>query len=1346
MELIGEGGQGTVYKTWDQRLDRWVAVKTLHSLKSKDTETWVKEVKESFSFDHPHIAALYDIGDNQGQPFVVTEYLAGGTLKAHVQSLRSVGDRLAFEDIHRYALQICDALIHAHRHRVCHRNLKTENVMFTETGVLKLTDFDLNSPAEPQAGEQFDIFCFGILLYEMATGELPFPVLREAALAADLASFHIPPLERLRTDLPEGFAPIIVRALERDHYRDIHALARDLRMLGRQSAVESQETKVKDVSASPSTNPTLKPGRLLSGRFRIIRFIARGGMGEVYEAEDLELREHVALKTVRAELVRQDRVMQRFKREIHLARKVTHSNVCRIYDVFNHTEPPDGTGQPQAKITFLSMELLRGETLADRLQRTGPMQTAEVLPIITQMASALNAAHKAGIIHRDFKTSNVMLVPSDDEEHGSRVVVTDFGLAHSSAAPEGLATALPGTVEVVGTPEYMAPEQLEGGEITAATDIYALGIVLYEMLTARLPFDGDSGFAVALKRLTKPAPSPRVFVPDLDGRWEQSVLRCLERNPTARFSGVTEVVQSLSGDSVVSAQPAAQSRRRWLGGRGRTAALVGTILLLGVLIGMLAVWFSPQQGQSRRSVAVLGFRNLTEDADTAWLSTALAEMLTTELSAGAKLRTIPGENVARMKVELSLPETGSLAPDTLTRIRNYLGADVVILGSYLVNNGNPNKVRVDFRLQDSTNGELLATISDEAYPTEILELVSRSGAALREKLGVELAANEAELAHASQPANTEAARFYAEGLEKLRMFDAFSAKSLLEKAVAADPRHALARSALAASWSMLGYGNKAKEEAKNAVDLAANLSRENRLLVEGRYSETALDWDQAVEVYRTLFGFFPDNLDYGLRLAAAQTSAGKPQDAIATVTMLRKLPTLDGNSPAIDLAEARAAGAMSDFKRQLTLSETAAGKGRTSGVKLLVAGARLLQGTAFANLGSLEEARAAFDDARQMYAAAGDRWDAANSAINLAYVLAKAGDMTGARNIHQESLTIYNELGDRRGTAAALVSMASLYRSQADLAGARRLHEQALAIYRELGDRVGEAKSLNNIANVLAVAGDLQGAAKMYEAALPIFRETRDRNGAATVLGNLADLAAESGDISGAAAFHEESLATFRELDNKSAVAFTLSRLADLHLIQGDLAASRKKHEEALALRTHIGEKGSVADNQVALAQIAFQEGFPARAETPAREAIEQFRAEGRTDDEASATAVLARSLLAQGKYADARASNVRAEELSAKSNNGALRLSIAITTASIQAFGGDTARATNSLNAIAAEARKFGLIALELEARLALGQIEVAAGNLDAGRSRLATVQRNAKARGYMHIANRAAEAMKRY
>jgi serine/threonine protein kinase/tetratricopeptide (TPR) repeat protein len=1101
--------------------------------------------------------------------------------------------------------------------------------------------------------------------------------------------------------------------------------------------------------------PGLSAGRVLAGRFKIVRFLARGGMGEVYEAEDLELGENVALKTIRRDVGWEEGTLARFKQEIHLARKVTHPNVCRIFDVFHHIEASvDGPGQ---KITFLSMELLRGETLTERLRRAGPMTPDEALPLVRQMAGALAAAHKAGVIHRDFKSSNVILVPAGEEDGDVRVVVTDFGLARSSIGGQDLTMALSKPGEIRGTLAYMAPEQVAGEEITAAADVYALGLAMYEMLTGRLPFEGASGLAVAFERLKKAAPSPRTYVPGLDTRWETSILRCLERDPATRFQSFADLLQELEGEATstsrtvepellaASQQPqeAGLARRRRASPLIAVSGIVTLVVLLGILLFQSLHRAPPGRTAARRSIAVLGFRNLTGEADAAWLSTALAEMLTTEMSAGEKLRAIPGENVARMKLELSLPDSSSFASDTLGRIRSYLGADVLISGSYLVLNGTSNKVRLDLRLQDSMTGELLTTVSKEGDAAQLLDLVSRTGTELREKLGIEkLGPAEAGLIQAALPANPNAARLYSEALEKLRLFDALGAGPLLEKALDADPNHALSHSALATSLNMLGYHTRAREEAKKAMDLSAGLPREERLLVEARYREAGLEWDQAVAVYQVLFGFFSDNLDYGLRLASSQTSAGKPKDALATIEALRKLPPVDGTSPRIDLAEARIAGLLSDFKHQRDLAANAAAKGQAQGARLLVAGARLLEGSALANLGGLEDARGAFADANRLYIAAGDRWDAANAETNLAYVLAKAGDSADAKKIYEDSLATYKELGDRGGTAAALTSMANLLRGEGTLLGARRMHEQALAIYREIADRAGEARALNNLANVFGLGGDLPSAQKTYEAALSVFREIGDRNGAATVLGNLADLLSERGELARAGTFYNESLDTFRDLGNFSATAYTLSRLGDLLVIKGDLAGARKKHEEALGLRTRLGEKGSVADSQLALAHISLLEGSPDAAEFAARAALDQFHKENRVDEEASATAVLARSLLAEDRNTEAKQAVERAEELASKSSNGSLHLSIRITAASVRAANGENVRAAKELAGVAAEARRVSLVALELEARLAMAQIDIASGHLEIARSNLESLEAEANRKGYQYIANRAAAA----
>ena len=200
-------------------------------------------------------------------------------------------------------------------------------------------------------------------------------------------------------------------------------------------------------------------------------------MGELYEADDLELRERVALKAMRHETAADEDANRRFRREVHLARQVTHPNICRIFDLFQHQPPGD-----EPSVVFVTMELLAGETLSERLRRDGRLSPEVALPLVTQMCAALAAAHQAGIVHRDFKSSNVMLLASKSPGTPPRVVVTDFGIAYRAGDATAFATG-PAGMEVFGTPDFMAPEQIQGGEITAATDIYALGIVMHEMVT-----------------------------------------------------------------------------------------------------------------------------------------------------------------------------------------------------------------------------------------------------------------------------------------------------------------------------------------------------------------------------------------------------------------------------------------------------------------------------------------------------------------------------------------------------------------------------------------------------------------------------------------------------------------------------------------------------------------------------------------------------------------------------------------------------------------------------------------------------------------------------------------------
>lgn len=344
------------------------------------------------------------------------------------------------------------------------------------------------------------------------------------------------------------------------------------------SSFQSQSTCENDA-------PRLPPGKELNGRFRVLRFVAAGGMGDVYEVEDLELHEHIALKTIRPEIVGDAGMLSRFKREIQYAKRVTHPNVCRIYDLGSHREPA-------GEIVFLTMELLHGETLSSRLRSTGRMALPEALPLVIQMAEALSAAHDAGIIHRDFKPSNVILTGSGASQ---KAVVTDFGLARSSSRGEDYSITEAG--KLIGTPAYMAPEQLTRGQLTPATDVYALGLVIYEMVTGHRPFEGDDS---AMKRLSQPPVPPSTHVPELDARWQTVILRCLEREPARRFQRPQQVVEALTGASRPT-RTLTQLRFRKLS----RLSLVGVLLLLAVVTAGLFIGrrlWPPSQEPSREAL------------------------------------------------------------------------------------------------------------------------------------------------------------------------------------------------------------------------------------------------------------------------------------------------------------------------------------------------------------------------------------------------------------------------------------------------------------------------------------------------------------------------------------------------------------------------------------------------------------------------------------------------------------------------------------------------------------------------------------------------------------------------
>jgi tetratricopeptide (TPR) repeat protein len=729
----------------------------------------------------------------------------------------------------------------------------------------------------------------------------------------------------------------------------------------------------------------------------------------------------------------------------------------------------------------------------------------------------------------------------------------------------------------------------------------------------------------------------------------------------------------------------------------------------------------------------------------------------------------------------------SFAQDTQIRIRRNIGADLLVLGSYLTaGKEGERQIRLDVRIQDALTGDVVSTVTETGREPELLQLVSRTGGRLREKLGAAaLSDEESAQTRASLPSN-DVVRFYSEGLDHLRLFDALAARGLLERAVSADPEYALAHSALASAWFALGYDASATMEAKKALDLSGKLSREQRLAIEGSYHEMAHQWTDAAKIYRALWTVFPDKIEYGLRLAEVFAAGGVGKDALGVVDQLRLLPAPARDDPRIDLAEAVAAGSLSDFKRQQAAAQRAAAKGQAQGARLLLARARLLESRALFGQGQLTQAAAASQDARDIDTAAGDRAGAAGALNTIASVLSARGDVIKATEMHEQAAEIFRQIGNKKGMASALNDIAIGLKDRGDLTGARRVQEQVLALRREIADKSGAAASLNGVGVIFFEQGNLASAKRMFGDSLSICRDIGDKRGSVRAMLNLAIVLTREGDLAGANQLHQESLAIRREIGDRRGVAVALINVAEVRFLQGDLAGAmsavdesmaigretdskrtqayalftrgqileaeghleeaRQAHLDALAIREQLKETLTIVESRISLAALAIEQGKPAEGETRARSAAEESQRTKQADDEIVARAVLARALLAQNKLDEARKAIAQSSALLGKSEDLEVRLGLRITEGRVATASGQSAAALKTFEATRQQAVKAGLVDIELEGRLALGEVEmrsVAKGA--AGRARLELLQKAASAKGFGLIARQADAAMRR-
>ena len=742
--------------------------------------------------------------------------------------------------------------------------------------------------------------------------------------------------------------------------------------------------------------------------------------------------------------------------------------------------------------------------------------------------------------------------------------------------------------------------------------------------------------------------------------------------------------------------------------------IIATLVL--VLVGMALYVLRTRHGASRstaqagiliprirvrRSVAVLDFRNLPGRAEDNWLSSAIAEMLNTELAGGGELRMVSGEDVARAKSELPLRDEDSLGKSTLQRLRTNPGADVVVIGSYMMMPDDPgHRIRLDVRLQDTARGETIAEESVSGDENDLFNLVSDLGGRLRRSLGVAAPSEEIEIAtRAALPSNEKAARLYAEGRAKMWQFDYATARDLLNKAIAADPDYPLAHSALSEVFWHTGNDAKCSAEANRAVQLSNHLSQEQRLLVQGQYQKAMQHWPEAVETYHALFHLFPDSLDYGIQFASAQMHLS-PTDSLQTLASLRRLPPPLGDDARIDMTEA-SAWINRDFTKARAAAMLAIKKATAEGSPIIV-------GRTYGILCQQEPAIGA-----------------SSEAIDI------------CRNALEGSIAAK----EANGEAMMRTDLAALYYLRGNLTQSAQMFQEAVKKFRQVGNRDGVATALSNFADTRLSQGDLMEAKKLLEESIPEYQAVDDKEGVVLNLNNLGDVWRQTGELDKAEAAYRQAEVIARKIEDKDATAYVLSGMGDVALDRGDLASARTRYEEAFALRNQAGEKQTAAESRVSLARLAIEEGRSSDAETSARSSQQQFHQEQQADDELSASVVLIDALLSQGKQGEAQKEMEAAQRLGNKSQNRFLGLQFELASGRVLVKSARPEAAGPLLTGLKRDAQRYKFASLEFESKLALAELAKKTHHHEQAQIELHALQKSASSKGFGLIARKASE-----
>jgi eukaryotic-like serine/threonine-protein kinase len=895
----------------------------------------------------------------------------------------------------------------------------------------------------------------------------------------------------------------------------------------------------------------LRPGGVLGRRYEILQLLGEGGMGSVYRARDREVNRIVALKVIRPELTGHPAILERFKQELLLSHQVTHKNVIRIYDL------GDANG-----VKFITMEFVEGQDLRTLIQEKKKFSPEEAVEITEQICRALEATHSVGVIHRDLKPQNIM------RDKNGRILLMDFGLARMLEG-DGMTQ----TGALVGTMEYMSPEQALGGNLDQRSDLFAVGLILYELLTGKMPFKAESALASLIKRNQERA----VPVSDHDRTIPRPVSnvvsKCLERDSALRYQSASEVLRDLDdwrGNRAAANlrfQPAVEP---W----GRTIhwpLVIGTgavlfLAIAGYLFRGMLLSPSANKGASAPvlSLAILPFRNASGDPSADWLGSSLADMLSTDVGESSRLRTVSPTSLHQIFTDLRIAPATVLDPATIHRVADFSNADRVVWGQYAKFG---EKIRIDATLQDIKNDRTVPLKIEVPSEKEIPVAVDRLAESIRQKLALPEDVLKELKASSFQPnsSSVEALRDYDQGIGFQRDGRNLEAQKKFEAATKADANFALAFSRLAQSYSSLGYDSEAEQSAERAVELSQDLPEAEQYLISAIRYQITKNYPEAIKAYENLGKASPDNTDVQSSLAHVYEDAG-------------------------DFAKAR-----EYFQKLLSVSP----KDVTATLEL----GRVTTNSGDPQ-GSLEPLNRAYSLSIQMDNE--EQKAASLHAMSIAYrMLGKPGD--ALRN-EQEALTIWHRIGQKRGLASSLNEMANaqalLGKTQDSLSNFQR----ALQVRREIGDKRGLGDTLVDMGNFVADRGDHDQALKMYKEGLQIERDIGNQGLQATLLNNIGSVYSEKGQYEDALTYFQQALQLREKAKVPQDIVEAVHNLGEVSLYMGQYDQAVAQYMRALDLRRSINDARGAAIESYSLGTVFGYQGRFGAAVKSKQEALKTFQ------------------------------------------------------------------------------------------------------------------------------------------